>query len=59
MKKGILFCIAVTLFGTGAGALSERLLKAGGNLISAVTLTDGDIAEMSKSAVEKMDESGR
>lgn len=33
-----------------------KLLKAGGNLISAVTLTDADIAEMSKSAVEKMDQ---
>ena len=48
----------LTLFGTGASAQLKvgNLLKAGGNLISAVTLTDADIAEMSKSAVEKMDQ---
>ena len=58
MKRNLVFVLLLTLFGTGASAQLKvgKLLKAGGNLISAVTLTDADIAEMSKSAVEKMDQ---
>ena len=59
MKRNLVFVLLLTLFGTGASAQLKvgKLLKAGGNLISAVTLTDADIAEMSKSAVEKVDTS--
>ena len=59
MKRNLVFVLLLTLFGTGASAQLKvgKLLKAGGNLISAVTLTDADIAEMSMDQENQVDTS--